>query len=82
MFYCGQTDRTRVTACCRCVAGLWNNASVNETGYQPPHCRLRDVSPLTILFDARRRYGHQRGAGDIVQALVSLQKFSVRIWSN
>jgi len=79
-----QTDRTREAAgwlkfwCC--VAGLWNSASLSGNGYQPPHCRLRDASPLTILLDARRRYGHQRGAGDIVQALVSLQKFSVRIF--
>ncbi|XP_069700714.1 uncharacterized protein [Periplaneta americana] len=58
--------------------GLGNCASVAAIGHQPPpHCRLRDASPLTLLLDARRRYGHQRGVGDIVQALISLQKFSV-----
>ncbi|XP_068082185.1 uncharacterized protein [Anabrus simplex] len=43
----------------------------------PPHCRLRDVSPLTILVDSQRRYGQQRGVGDIINALISLHKFSV-----
>ncbi|KAJ9582793.1 hypothetical protein L9F63_022863, partial [Diploptera punctata] len=51
--------------------------AVGRSAHQPPHCRLRDASPLTLLLDTRRRYGHQRGVGDIVQALVSLHKFSV-----
>lgn len=43
----------------------------------PPHCRLRDASPLTATLDAQRRYGHHRGVGDVIQALIALQKFSV-----
>ena len=77
------TEHVRLITQVPCyVAGLWNSGAASGSSYQPPHCRLRDASPLTMLLDARRRYGHQRGAGDVVQALVSLQKFSVRICSS
>ncbi|PSN48203.1 hypothetical protein C0J52_03575 [Blattella germanica] len=57
--------------------GMGNGVSGCRSGNLPPHCRLRDTSPLTLLLDGRRRYGHQRGVGDTVQALITLHKFSV-----
>uniref|UniRef100_A0A8D8VYG2 Mab-21-like HhH/H2TH-like domain-containing protein n=1 Tax=Cacopsylla melanoneura TaxID=428564 RepID=A0A8D8VYG2_9HEMI len=41
------------------------------------YCRLRDFSPFTLLVDFSRRYGSHRGFGNVVAALIMLQKFTI-----
>ncbi|KAI5753092.1 hypothetical protein M8J77_023393 [Diaphorina citri] len=41
------------------------------------YCRLRDFSPMTLLVDFSRRYGSHRGFGNVVAALIMLQKFTI-----
>ncbi|CAH0381304.1 unnamed protein product [Bemisia tabaci] len=43
----------------------------------PDHCRLRDSSPLTQALEKSRRYGSHRGLGSIVNALITLNKFTI-----
>ncbi|CAH1396364.1 unnamed protein product [Nezara viridula] len=41
------------------------------------HSILRNTSPLSLALEEMHRYGTQRGLGSIVQALLSLRKFSI-----
>ncbi|XP_014294082.1 uncharacterized protein [Halyomorpha halys] len=41
------------------------------------HSILRNTSPLSMALEGMHRYGTHRGLGSIVQALLSLRKFSI-----
>ncbi|XP_054287313.1 uncharacterized protein LOC129003101 isoform X2 [Macrosteles quadrilineatus] len=41
------------------------------------HCQLRSSNPIANAVDSQRRYGTHRGIGSIVEALITLNKFSV-----
>ncbi|XP_046994419.1 uncharacterized protein LOC124606480 [Schistocerca americana] len=58
-------------------AAWWTAGAMGAAGAAPLHCRLRDASAFSRLEERRRRYGFQRGLGDLLPALLDLRKFSV-----
>ncbi|XP_049779448.1 uncharacterized protein LOC126176339 [Schistocerca cancellata] len=60
-------------------AAWWTAGAMGAAGAAPLHCRLRDASAFSRLEERRRRYGFQRGLGDLLPALLDLRKFSMPV---
>ena len=60
-----------------CLKSRLQQSSEEEELLTNSHSILRNTSPLSLALESMHRYGTHRGLGSIVQALLSLRKFSV-----
>lgn len=56
-----------------------NMSTCTEPTPKTIHCRLRTENPLKCALDSKRRYGHQRGLGNMVDVLLKMGKTSLMV---